>query len=210
MPYDWEIHGKPFAPSADRNREPILEVLRRHFSNVGRVLEIGSGTGQHAVYFARAFPDTIWQTSDVVENLPAIQAWLDEAQLPNLPPPMELDVRAPWPDIAPAGRYGAAFTANTLHIISWEGVQALFAKLNGVLAENALLAVYGPFNYGGRFTSEGNRAFDASLRQQSSASGIRSFEDVDALANSIGFTLVEDFAMPANNHMPLWRRATGA
>jgi hypothetical protein len=144
-----------------------------------------------------------------VQNLPAIRAWLDEAQLPNLPPPVEVDVRAPWPDIAPADRYGAAFTANTLHIISWDGVQALFSKLNDVLAENALLAVYGPFNYGGEFTSESNRAFDASLRQQSSASGIRNFEDVDALAKSIGFTLVEDFGMPANNHMPLWRRTTG-
>jgi cyclopropane fatty-acyl-phospholipid synthase-like methyltransferase len=209
MPHDWEIRGKPFAPSAERNRAPILDVLRRHFSHVVRVLEIGSGTGQHAVYFAPAFPNTIWQTSDVAENLPAIRAWLDEAQLPNLPAPMELDVRDPWPEIAPAARYDAAFTANTLHIVSWEGVQALFANLNIVLAENALLAVYGPFNYGGEFTSEGNRVFDASLRQQSPASGIRNFEDVAALAESIGFTLVMDFAMPANNHLLLWRRATG-
>jgi cyclopropane fatty-acyl-phospholipid synthase-like methyltransferase len=175
---------------------------------VGRVLEIGSGTGQHAVYFAPAFPNTIWQTSDVAENLPAIRAWLDEARLPNLPPPIELDVRLPWPETAAAARYDAAFTANTLHIVSWEEVQALFSKLKSVLAENALLAVYGPFNYGGQFTSDSNRAFDAWLRQQSPASGIRSFEDVDALAKSIGFALVEDVAMPANNHMPLWRRAT--
>jgi cyclopropane fatty-acyl-phospholipid synthase-like methyltransferase len=209
MSYDWEARDKPFAPSAERNREPILGVLKKHFSNVGRVLEIGSGTGQHAVYFAPALPDTIWQTSDVAQSLPAIRAWLDEAQLPNLPPPVELDIRGPWPEIAPAARYDAAFTANTLHIVSWEDVQTLFAKLNSVLAENALLAVYGPFNYGGKFTSEGNRAFDASLRQHSAASGIRSFEDVDALAKSIGFTLVEDHAMPANNHMPLWRRAKG-
>lgn len=208
MPYDWGAGGeKPYAPAAERNRGPILEVLQRHFSNARRVLEIGSGTGQHAVHFAPAFAQALWQTSDVAERLPGIGAWLQAAALPNLPPPLLLDINGPWPQWAAASRYDAAYTANTLHIVSWEEVQTLFAKLDSALAPNALLAVYGPFNYGGRFTSDSNRAFDASLRQTSAVSGIRNFEDVDALARSIGFELVEDCAMPANNHLLVWRRA---
>src|SRR5689334_25324426 len=111
---------KPYSPSCERNQEPIREVLARHFSERRRILEIGSGTGQHAVFFAPAFPKALWQTSDIVENLPGIRMWLDEAALPNTPPPIELDVRGPWPK----ARYAAAITANTLHIMGWPGVQA--------------------------------------------------------------------------------------
>jgi len=206
MPFDWEGEEKPYAPAADRNRGPILEVLRRHFSSAQRVLEIGSGTGQHAVHFAPAFSQAIWQTSDVGERLPGIRAWLHQAALPNLPPPLLLDINGPWPELTPASQYDAAFTANTLHIVSWEEVRTLFAKLDQMLAHSALLAVYGPFNYGGRFTSESNRAFDGSLRRSSPVSGIRNFEDVDVLAKSIGLALTEDCAMPANNHLLIWRR----
>ena len=211
MKFDWEARDKPFALSAERNQAPILDVLKKHFCSARRVLEIGSGTGQHAVYFAPAFPNAVWQTSDVVDNLPGIRMWVDEAQLANLPPPLPLDINGPWPILEPAARYDAAFTANTLHIVSWDEVRKLFAGLNDVLAKNAVLAVYGAFNYGGRFTSDSNRAFDEWLRQRSSASGIRDFEAVDALAKSIGLTLVADYAMPANNHMLVWQRsAAGA
>ncbi len=210
MTFDWETRDKPFAPSAQRNQAPILGVLKKHFSSARRVLEIGSGTGQHAVYFASALPNAVWQTSDVAENLPGIRMWLDEARLPNLPPPLTLDVNGRWPPLAPDARYDAAFTANTLHIISWEEVQKLFAGLGEALAKNALLAVYGPFNYGGHFTSDSNRAFDESLRQRSPESGIRDFEAVDALARSIGLTLVADYAMPANNHMLVWERTAAS
>ena len=194
---------KPRAPSCDRNQGPIRDVLTRHFAQRRRILEIGSGTGQHAVFFAPALPQAVWQTSDVDENLPGIRMWLDEAALPNTLPPIVLDVKGPWPK----ARYDAVFTSNTLHIMGWPEVQALFAALDGVLESDAMLAVYGPFNYGGQFTSDSNRAFDLWLKERSAVSGIRDFEAVDALARSIGLELVEDCAMPANNRTLVWRRS---
>jgi cyclopropane fatty-acyl-phospholipid synthase-like methyltransferase len=194
--------NKPHAPACDRNREPILAVLRRHFVDRRRVLEIGSGTGQHAVYFAQALPHLSWQTSDVEENLPGIEQWLADAQLPNLSAPVVLDVNGTWP----VTRYDAAFSANTLHIMSWPEVAALFAGLDAALEADSVLAIYGPFNYLGHFTSESNASFDASLKLRSQTMGIRDFEAVDELAGSIGLELVEDRAMPANNRMLVWRR----
>jgi len=193
---------KPHSPSCDRNQEPILDVLRQHFSHARQILEIGSGTGQHAVFFAAAFPEATWQSSDVEENLPGIRLWLDEAALPNTPPPIVLDVNGPWP----ATRYDAAFTANSLHIMGWVEVQKLFAGLENALEPNAVFAVYGPFNYDGRFTSDSNRAFDGWLKQRSAVNGIRDFETMNALANAIGLTLVADHAMPANNRTLVWKR----
>lgn len=193
---------KPHAPSCDRNGPPILAVLRRRFADRQRVLEIGSGTGQHAVYFAAALPGLLWQTSDVPENLPGIRMWLDEAQLANLPAPLMLDVNGSWPDAS----YDAVFSANTLHIMSWGEVQRLFAHLDALLTDDAIVAIYGPFNYAGRFTSPSNAAFDASLKERSALMGIRDFEAVDALARSIRLELVEDCAMPAHNRMLIWRR----
>ena len=119
---------KPFAPACERNRDPILAVLRAHFADRTRVLEIGSGTGQHAVYFAAAMPYLVWQTSDVAENLPGIRAWLDEAALPNTPPPLELDVDTASGRATP---FDAMFSANTLHIMSWPEVETLFARAAG-------------------------------------------------------------------------------
>jgi hypothetical protein len=203
--FDWEGKQKPFARSVERNRVPILGVLKRHFSQVRRVLEIGSGTGQHAVYFARAFPNAQWQTSDVEAALPGIRNWLDDARLPNLPPPLALDVNGPWPRRSRDARYDAAFTANTLHILSWPEVRHLFAGLKNLLTEDALFAAYGPFNYNG-YTSESNRAFDKSLKRQSATSGIREFDAVDAMAASIGLDLISDHTMPANNRLLVWRR----
>jgi cyclopropane fatty-acyl-phospholipid synthase-like methyltransferase len=194
---------KPYADACDRNRDPILEVLRQHFADRHRVLEIGSGTGQHAVHFAAALPQLTWQTSECEPNLAGIRLWLEEAGLPNLPQPIALDVTGAWPD----ARFDAVFTANTLHIMGWEEVRALFASLPQVLAPDSILAVYGPFNYDGRFTSPSNAAFDEWLKQRSAQSGIRDFAAVDGLARSIGFALVEDRAMPANNRMLVWRRA---
>jgi len=170
------------------------------------VLEIGSGTGQHAVAFAAALPHLEWQTSDLRENLTGIRLWLDEAGLANLPPPLELDVDGRWPD----GRYDAAFSANTLHIMSWEEVQSLLQGLARTLEPDAALAIYGPFNYGGRFTSASNAQFDRHLKERSAHMGIRDFEAVDAHARAVGFTLVADCAMPANNRTLVWRRAKPA
>jgi len=193
---------KPYSPSCDRNREPILEVLRGFFSDRKQVLEVGSGTGQHAVFLAAAMPWLTWQAADMAENLPGIGMWIDEAGLPNLPPPIELAAVGPWPK----ARYDAVFSANTLHIMGWADVVKLFAGLDGVMARDAVLAVYGPFNYGGKFTSDSNAQFDVWLKQRSAASGIRDFEAVNALAESIGLKLIADHAMPANNRTLVWKR----
>ena len=193
---------KPYSEACDRNREPILEVLRQHFADRHHVLEIGSGTGQHAVHFAAALPHLTWQTSEVASNLAGIRLWLEEAGLSNLPQPVPLDVTGPWP----GAQFDGVFTANTLHIMSWHDVRALFAALPKVLSPDAVLAVYGPFNYDGRFTTPSNAAFDEWLKQRSAHSGIRDFAAVDELARSIGFALVEDRAMPANNRTLVWRR----
>lgn len=193
---------KPYAPACDRNRDPILGVLRRYLVDRRHVLEIGSGTGQHAVYFAGAFPHLVWQTSDVADNLPGIRLWLDESKLVNLPPPITLDINAPWA----SGAYDAIFSANTLHIMSWTEVQKLFAALPSIAMMNARVIVYGPFNYDGRYTSPSNEAFDRSLKQRDPEMGIRDFEQVDALAAAAGLRLVEDCAMPANNRTLIWER----
>ena len=193
---------KPFAPSCERNREPILAVLREHFADRHNVLEIGSGTGQHAVYFAAAMPWLDWQCSDRAEALPGMKLWLDEAGLRNTPTPIELDAAAgPWP----GKRYDAVFTANTLHIMSWPSVQALFAALPAVMADDALFCAYGPFNRDGRFSSDSNRDFDAWLKARDPESGIRDAGALDALAAASGLRLIVDIAMPANNHCRIWQ-----
>jgi SAM-dependent methyltransferase len=187
----------PDAPATARNRDPILAVLRKRFAMRMRVLEIGSGTGQHAVYFARALPHLKWHTSDLPGNHDGIRAWLEQAALPNVFPPVGLDFgRA---ETFPITRHDAVFSANTLHIASWAEVESLFANLPRVLAAKATLVFYGPFNVGGEFTSPSNAAFDAALRAEDPARGIRDVEAVQALAAAAGLTLVEDIAMPANN-----------
>lgn len=201
---DRDSIGLPNATATQRNREPILAVLREWFGDRRRVLEIGSGTGQHAVHFAAALPQLIWQTSDLPENHGAIQAWIDITGQANVLPPLALDAGdgAAWPD----QRFDAVFSANTLHIMSWPHVQALFANLPRVLADSALLVIYGPFNVGGNFTSASNAAFDAQLRAQSPQRGIRDREAVGALAQAAGLRLAADIAMPANNRCLVWRR----
>jgi cyclopropane fatty-acyl-phospholipid synthase-like methyltransferase len=193
---------KPYAPACERNREPILAVLRECFADRRDVLEVGSGTGQHAVHFAAAMPWLSWQCSDRAEHLPGIRLWLDEAGLPNTPAPIELDVSGAWA----RRRFDAVFSANTLHIMGWPEVRQFFEGVDAVLATDGVLAVYGPFNYGGAYTSDSNREFDAWLKARDTRSGIRDFEAVDALAREIGLTLMDDVAMPANNRMLVWRR----
>lgn len=198
----------PDAPATERNREPILAVLREHFAGCRRVLEIGSGTGQHAVYFAAALPQLQWQTSDLEVNHPAIAAWLAAAALENLLPPLALDVRdrAAWP----TQRFDALFSANTLHIMPWPAVQALFAALPTVLEDGAAVVIYGPFNRDGRFSAPGNAEFDAELRAGDPQRGIRDVEAVQALASAAGLAPVADLPMPANNQCVVWRyRAPG-
>ena len=193
---------KPFAPACERNREPILGVLREAFAARRRVLEIGSGTGQHAVHFAAAMPWLAWQCSDRAAHLPGIRQWLDEAALANTPAPLELDVGGRWPST----RYDALFSANTLHIMGWSEVERLFACLPGVATDDAVLAIYGPFNRAGHYSSDSNAAFDRSLKSRDPRMGLRDVEAVDALAHAAGFVLGEDRAMPANNRCLVWHR----
>lgn len=198
------MNDKPFAPSCERNRDPILQALAPALRDARSVLEIGSGTGQHAVHFAAALPSLAWQTSERAEHLPGIVQWLDEAALSNTPPPLVLDVAAgPWPTT----RFDAVFTANTLHIMGWPQVQAFFAGIAGVLAEDGVLAVYGPFNDDGAYTSDSNAQFDDWLKARDPASAIRDFDAVDALARSIGLRLQHDHSLPANNRLLVWRRS---
>ncbi len=196
---------KPHSPSCERNSGPILDVLRRHFAGRKHVLEIGSGTGEHAVYFAAALPQLAWQSSDRAENLPGIRAWLDEAALPNTPPPLEFDVNGAWP----TERYDAVFSANTLHIMAWSEVKRLFTQLPSITTLDATLIIYGPFNYTGCYSSDSNAAFDRWLQARGAHMAIRDAEAVDVLAGMAGFALIDDIAMPANNRCRVWRRQRG-
>jgi cyclopropane fatty-acyl-phospholipid synthase-like methyltransferase len=196
---------KPFSESCERNKEPILAVLREHFARASRVLEIGSGTGQHAVHFAQQMPHLAWQASDLPPNHAGILLWLEEAGLNNVLPPLTLDMLAPetWPPTT----FDAMFSANTFHIMSWPAVQRAFDFIGATLAPGGVLAVYGPFNYGGEYTSDSNRNFDVWLKNRDPQSAIRDFEAVDALARAQGLRLVEDVTMPANNRTLVWIRA---
>lgn len=198
--------SKPFSQACERNREPILAVLLRYFLDRHQVLEIGSGTGQHAVHFAQALPHLRWQCADVADNLPGIQLWLDEAALPNTPAPLTLDVNMDMAQAVNHTQFDAIYSANTLHIMGWPEVQCLFAQLPALMAEQALLVIYGPFNYGGQFTSDSNARFDASLRSDHPKRGLRDFEAVNGLASDAGLTLLEDVAMPANNRCLIFKR----
>ena len=198
----------PASPACERNRAPILDVLRVAFASRRHVLEIGSGTGQHAVHFAAAMPWLRWQSSDRPGQDLGLARRLALAALSNAPPPLDLDVaQGPWPVPASgAPRFDAAFTANTLHIMGWDAVEACFAGLGAVLGDDAVLVVYGPFNVGGAFTSDSNRDFDAMLRARDPQSGLRDLEAVDALAARIGLRLHADVAMPAHNRCLVWQR----
>ena len=194
---------KPFSAACERNRDPILSVLRDFFADRCHVLEVGSGTGQHAAHFAATLPRLCWQSSDRAEHLPGIRAWLDEAALPNTPAPLTLDVACgPWP----IGPFDAVYSANTLHIMSWPEVEAFFAALPAVTTPDAKLAIYGPFNHAGRFSSASNASFDASLKLRAAHMGIRDDTAVDGLAGAAGFALIDDIAMPANNRLRRWQR----
>jgi cyclopropane fatty-acyl-phospholipid synthase-like methyltransferase len=197
------MQHKPFSPACERNQDAILAVLRAHFADRTQVLEIGSGTGQHAVHFAAALPQLVWQTSDVPANLPGIRQWLAEARLPNTPPPLVFDING----TAPEARYDAIFSANTLHIMGWSEVQRLFTLLPSLMREGALLTVYGPFKVAGAFSAPSDAAFDAALRVDHPQRGIRDIEAIDALARAAGLVQIDDRAMPANNRCITWRRS---
>ena len=195
---------KPFAPACERNKGPILEVLRRVFVDADDVLEIGSGTGQHAVWFAAGLPHLVWRTSELSPHHAGINAWIDDAGLDNLERPLALDVlRRPWP----VAHAGAVFSANTAHYMHWPEVEAMFDGVAEVLAPGARFALYGPFARDGRHTSANNAAFDRMLRMHDPGFGVRDVGDLARIAAAGAMALEEDIPMPSNNRTLIWRKA---
>lgn len=195
---------KPFSAACDRNKDPILGVLKEHITrDHKRVLEIGSGTGQHAVYFAANFPFLEWFPSDVKSQHAGMMEGFKEFKIPNIMPPLKFEIGK---DEFPKLKFDVVFTANTLHIMHWKECKTLFKMLGHRLREGSLAMIYGPFNYNGEFTSESNREFDQTLKGRDPLSGIRSFEDVNNNMVKNGFELLEDHEMPANNRMLVYRR----
>lgn len=195
---------KQHAPAAERNKDPIRDVLARVLPDTGTVLTIAEGSGQHAVHFARSFSHLQWQPSDRDPTaLASIVAWRDEAGLPNLLAPIALDVTsATWP----VEEADAITCINMIHIAPWEATLGLFAGAARLLAPGALLYLYGPYRFDGAFTSESNEAFDGSLRARNPAWGVRDVRDLEQVAGANGFSLRETVAMPANNHSLVFRR----
>jgi cyclopropane fatty-acyl-phospholipid synthase-like methyltransferase len=194
---------KPFAESSEQNKHAILTVLQQEFAQSQSVLEIGSGTGQHAVFFAQQLPHLHWHASDVAEYLPGISQWLSEYTGNNLLGPYPLDVTQPkWP----VTQVDAVFSANTAHIMHWPAVQAMFAGVGRILQNGGRFCLYGPFNYHGDYTSDSNARFDEWLKALDPQSGVRDIDDLMQLATSAGMQLLQDHAMPANNRTLVWKR----
>ena len=194
---------KPFSEACEQNKHPILAVLQQYFTDVSNVLEIGSGTGQHAVFFAAELPHLNWLASEVAEHHPGVNAWLEEAGLANLTGPVELDVNQPdWP----VNKIEAVFSANTVHIMDWSSVENMFAGIGKILQTEGVFCLYGPFNYEGNYTSDSNARFDQWLKQRDPASGIRDFEALNILAQQHGMALLADHVMPVNNRVLVWQK----
>jgi len=195
--------NKPYAESCEQNKEAIFHVINGYLVDKSRVLEIGSGTGQHAVYFASKLLDLTWMTSDREENHLGITRWIDDANLSNVERPISLNVRQEcWPNVSA----DAIFSANTTHIMHWEDVKAMIRGISQVLTAQGVFLLYGPFNYNHCFTSESNQLFDKRLKQRDPLSGLRNFEDINNLANEAGLIFLDDHEMPFNNRILTWRK----
>lgn len=198
--------AKGFAPAAERNRAPILAVLERVLPTSGTVLEIASGTGQHAVFFAEHLPALRWQPSDASPDaLQSIESWVAEAARANLLQPLTLDVSS---RVWPIDHADAALCINMIHISAWESSEALFEGAERILSEGAPLITYGPYRVRGEHTAPSNAAFDESLRSRNPRWGVRDIDALEVLARGAGFVLEERVAMPANNMTLVWRRSS--
>ena len=194
---------KRFAPATARNRQPIAKVLRQYLPSAGLVLEVASGTGEHAVFFANCFPTLQWQPSDIDDDaLKSISAWSDEANLPNLHQPIVLDAAGSWPDLDAQ----AVLSINMVHISPWEATKGLIRGAADTLDRQGTLFLYGPYNVDGAFTSASNEAFDRSLRQRDPSWGLRDLAAVAALCEDNGFEAIASVPMPANNYSLVFRR----
>jgi cyclopropane fatty-acyl-phospholipid synthase-like methyltransferase len=196
----------PNAPAALRNRDPILQVLRKELHGTQHVLEIGSGTGQHAVYFAKELPGLIWQTSDLAQNHPGINHWIGETGLPNVLKPLLLDASEPCESDV---QYSAVFSANMAHIMNEAQVVNMIGYVAQSLQQQGKFLLYGPFKVDGQFLGDGNKRFDQSLKTQNPAMGIRDLEWIDGLAKPQNLLREKTYAMPANNLLVIWRLHKG-
>jgi len=192
----------PFSEASEQNKSFIYDVIKPYLH--GEVLEIGSGTGQHAVFFAGQAPQIRWQTSDLEPNLSGIEGWIADSGLNNLLPSIALDVLGDWPE----RRFDLVYSANCFHIMDKTAVEKCIEGVGACLKQRGILAVYGPFNYAGNFTSPSNARFDAFLKARDPTSGIKDFEWLDDLANEVNLQLVEDVAMPENNRCLVWQKRT--
>jgi len=192
-----------FSQAAENNKVHICDRLCEVLNPCRHLLEIGSGTGQHAVYMAQRLPQLVWHTSDLAGNLENVRARLEAEGAANITQPIELDVSAhPWP----VSSCDAIYSANAVHIMSWAHVEHLFQGVGEILQSNGFLCLYGPYKYNGDFTTPSNQRFDQWLKDKDPVSGIRDFEAVDELAQNQGLTLRQGFAMPANNQLLVWQR----
>ncbi len=195
------MNKKPYAQACVKNGPPILGVLRQRLPDHGRVLEIASGTGQHAIYFGKALPGIEWQTSDLKGMHSGMQQWLDEAKLGNVLSPLFLDVMA---DVWPEKNYDAVFSANSAHIMPTEAVEKMFFGVARVLAQGGLFFLYGPFMYAGKHSSDSNYLFDCWLKSNDPQRGVRDVDWLKKIALTVNVRLLEDVEMPANNRMLVW------
>jgi len=191
---------KPYSDACEQNKYAIFSIIEIEFKNCRNLLEIGSGTGQHAVYFAEQLPAITWQTSDKIENLVGLNAWINEAGLSNLKTPIELDVTNEWPE----STYDGIFSANSLHIMNDIEVDYFFKGVNQCLVKSNKLCVYGPFNYGNNYTSKSNENFDLWLKNRDPLSGIKNFENLNSVAEKNNLEFKEDIEMPENNRILIW------
>jgi cyclopropane fatty-acyl-phospholipid synthase-like methyltransferase len=197
------LKDKPFSQACENNKAAIFNLLAPLLQSKTDLLEIGSGTGQHAVWFAPQLPHLVWQTSDLSENHAGILRWISDYPADNLRPPIALDVAGgQWP----AASFDAIYTANTAHIMAWHEVQAMFSNIASSLRSDGIFCLYGPLKYDGEFTSESNRLFDLQLRAQVPHRGIREFHAVNQLALDGALILLDDHAMPANNRLLIWQK----
>ena len=193
----------PFSQACEKNKEPILKVLKEYISDQESLLEIAGGTGQHGEFFAKSFPNIVWQTSDLPDAVTDLNLRISEANLQNLPRALTLDVNDPNWNVK---KYELLFTANSLHIMSEESVENFFSRIPDALQQSALVFIYGPLKYDGKFTTESNAEFDEWLKEKDRRSGIRDFEVISELAISAGFSFVADVQMPSNNQLLVFSR----
>ncbi len=194
--------GLPYSEACERNKAPILNALLSVLPPQGRILEVGSCTGQHVVHFAAAFPGLSWQPSDRKEYLDGLSARITAEGGGNILRALELDVGSSWPDPF----FDAVYSANTAHIMSWEMVCAMFAGVARLLRPGGVFCLYGPFNQEGRYTSDSNQGFDYSLRSRDPAMGIRDLEALDTLALSHHMELMQQIRLPANNSLLVFQK----